>query len=413
MKVSNIMHKKVETINVNDTVRDAARLIFGRSINGLPVTDGKKIVGFLTEKDILNKFYPSVQEYMEDIVHSGNFEEMESKVSEILALPVKKIMNTDITTIDLETPILEAQSLMNLRKVGRLPVVNKKGELVGILTKGDIFNSIIGSQLPFYEEESFYNWISGQYDVFNDWKVRLPQEIPHLTNLFKKNKVKRVLDIASSTGEHSIALAEAGFEVVGIEKSPLINKVAEDKRSKLPEIVKNRLTFIQGNYTEKLEEIKDKFDAVIFMGNALSHVEETDPKVLEEAREALNTNGVIFFQTVNYEKILVQDEGLWSFVRRKLDPLDKTQVAFLGFYTKEDSKILYTHAYFDFDGKNWIFKGVQSTLISFFDKQKILDILKNLRFKNIKVFGASKIGPLLKTEFRESQSDWLNVVAKK
>ena len=147
MKVSDIMSTNVDSVKTTTSVRDAAKLIFGRNINGLPVVEGKKIVGFITEKDILGRFYPSVEEYMEDIVHSGDFEEMEEKISEILALPVEKIMNLKPVTVKENTPILQAQSLMNLRKIGRLPVVNDKEELIGILTKGDIFRALVNPKI--------------------------------------------------------------------------------------------------------------------------------------------------------------------------------------------------------------------------------------------------------------------------
>ena len=62
MKVSDVMSKQVDFVSTNTSVKDVCRLIFGRGINGVPVCKGKKVVGFVTERDILSKFYTSIQD---------------------------------------------------------------------------------------------------------------------------------------------------------------------------------------------------------------------------------------------------------------------------------------------------------------------------------------------------------------
>ena len=130
MKVSDIMETRVEFVDAEIPLSGVARLIFGRGINGVPVCKGKKVVGFVTERDILSKFYPSMQDYMDDPVHSADFEGMEKKLDEILVLPVSEIMSHTPTTIIADTPVLRAQSAMMTNKIGRLPVIDEKGNLV-------------------------------------------------------------------------------------------------------------------------------------------------------------------------------------------------------------------------------------------------------------------------------------------
>ncbi|HZQ29459.1 MAG TPA: CBS domain-containing protein, partial [Patescibacteria group bacterium] len=83
MRVAEIMNKQVEFVTTETPVIDVSSLIFGRSINGVPVVENKKLVGFITERDILQKFFPKVSEYVEDPFREGNFETMEEKVDEI------------------------------------------------------------------------------------------------------------------------------------------------------------------------------------------------------------------------------------------------------------------------------------------------------------------------------------------
>jgi len=194
MKVSDIMQREVDYVSPSQTVLEAARLIFGHGHNGLPVCEGKekKIVGFITDQDILSKFFPSMQEYVEDYGNIRDFEKMEEKVKEILGWKVSKIMSKNIILIREDEPVLKAQSIMQVKDVGRLPVVDKKRHLIGIVSKGDIFRVLVGKRLSLHKEGGFYDWFSEYYENMFDWEKRLSAEIPSLVNLFRKEGVKKV-----------------------------------------------------------------------------------------------------------------------------------------------------------------------------------------------------------------------------
>lgn len=147
MKVINAMSKKVDFVTPKQKVKDIAKLIFVHNINGVPVVKGKKVIGFITERDILQQFYPSMQEYMEDPVNEANFEKMEKKISRIFEMSADKIMSKRVITIHPDSPLLEAQSLMFMHKIGRLPVVDDKKNIVGIIAKGDIFKYLVGKRI--------------------------------------------------------------------------------------------------------------------------------------------------------------------------------------------------------------------------------------------------------------------------
>ena len=149
MKVSDIIHKDVDSISVTLSVLDAAKTIFKHGHTGLPVVSGKnkKLVGFLTDQDILSQCFPSIQEYIEDVVHAGDFDAMEAKLKEIMRLKVRDIINTKVISVNENTPLMQAESLMKTKNIARLPVVDAKGNLIGILTKRDIFRALMGKVL--------------------------------------------------------------------------------------------------------------------------------------------------------------------------------------------------------------------------------------------------------------------------
>lgn len=116
---------------------------------GLPVCTGtkNKLVGFITDQDILSQCFPSMKEYVEDVVHARDFDGMEEKLKEIMKMKVKDVMSESVVYIDKDSSLLKAESLMKTKDVARLPVVDSTGNLIGILTKRDIFRSLVGKYM--------------------------------------------------------------------------------------------------------------------------------------------------------------------------------------------------------------------------------------------------------------------------
>ena len=409
------MQHQVDFVEAGISLRGVARLIFGRGINGVPVCKGKKVVGFVTERDILAKFYPSMQDYMEDPVHSADFEGMEEKLDEILSLPVSEIMSHTPTTITADTPLLRAQSTMMVEKIGRLPVVDEKGNLVGILSKGDIFKAVVGEKLPFEDDEQFHDWLSRRYDLIVDQKARLAKEIPDLVKLFKKENVKNVLDVGCGTGVHGIALAQEGFKVVGIDTSSRMIHVANEKIEALPDRIKKGVQFIHTEYKDLSQVLPGTFDAAIFMGSGLPHV--NTQQVFKEVNKVLNKNASIICQVANLEKVVKINKGFYDFnIRESPFPEEKEQ-AFLRFYDSEE-KGLFTQSICVFakGTKKWIFKGLRTMIVYPLDQVKLKSFLANIGFSNIKCYGGEKgfyYDYLFRKPFKPTQSDVLVVVAKR
>lgn len=149
MKVSRIVRRKVDTVTPDSIVRDASKLIFGHHHRGIPVVGGKnkKLIGFVTQQDILSQLFPSVSDLMEDYIHERDFEAMEKKVKDVLSMKIKKIMNKKIFSVHIDDPILKAEAIMKINHISRLPVVDKKGSLIGIISKGDIFRVLVSPKL--------------------------------------------------------------------------------------------------------------------------------------------------------------------------------------------------------------------------------------------------------------------------
>lgn len=423
MQVKDVMSPQVDYVTVITTVRDVCRLIFGRGINGTPVCKGKKVVGFITEHDILQQFYPTMQEYVEDSIHSSDFERMEEEIAEIFARTAGDIMSKNPTTISLDTPLLHANSLMSTHKVGRLPVLNKKRELIGIISKGDIFRAAVGDKLELAEDEEYNDWLSKRYYLTVNWKNRLSLEMPDLLKILRQNKVEKVLDIGCGTGDHVIELARNGLTAWGIERSKLMINEANEKIKGLPKRAVNRVKFIAGEYEELLPELtKVGFGAILFMGNSISHNPYNYTRVIKKSVQTLVDNKVMIFQIENFEKVFKKQNSLLDFIRAKADyhASPYQEHVFLEYLdpSRDGGKtILKTFAIFDFDGKKWKFYGLRNALFAYITKEKIEKVLKESGYKNIKFYGSSYDGRkwdyLFRKPFKPLESDWLNVVAKR
>lgn len=143
MTVSEIMSREVMTVSPDTSYRDIWKKIFTTHWHTLPVVDTQnKLVGIVTRKDLLAKLYPNYQDVLEYLETPQDFEAMEERIDEMAPLKAKDIMSTTVIFSRESTLVMRALSRMIVRHVDQLPVLNDDDEVVGMVTKGDIFYSL-------------------------------------------------------------------------------------------------------------------------------------------------------------------------------------------------------------------------------------------------------------------------------
>ena len=126
--VQDILAKKgsnIISVTPQETVLRAAQLMNERGIGGLVVTDGGRLAGIFTERDILRR------------VVAQRLDPAVTRVADVMTTPV--------TACAPDTPVDECAALMTAKRIRHLPVVTDRG-LAGVITIGDVMAFQVSEQ---------------------------------------------------------------------------------------------------------------------------------------------------------------------------------------------------------------------------------------------------------------------------
>jgi len=158
-----------------------------------------------------------------------------------------------------------------------------------------------------YQEEYTEGFV-GKWDELIDWDSRAESEGDFFISELKKHGAKKVLDVATGTGFHSVRLLEAGFEVVSADGNPEMLAMAFHNARKRGHLLRT----VQADWRFLNRDVHGEYDAIICLGNSFTHLfEEADRrKTLAEYYAMLAHDGVLILDQRNYDSIL--DQGFSS-----------------------------------------------------------------------------------------------------
>jgi len=132
--VKDVMTENVIYVSANTSLGEAMKTMVNTGVRRLPIVKGDIVAGMLSCKDIVG-FIGS---------HKIFAVLKQKTVDELLNLPVSDVMRTNVLTISPDADIGEAASIMNVKKVGSLLVI-QDGKLKGIITARDILYGTVAS----------------------------------------------------------------------------------------------------------------------------------------------------------------------------------------------------------------------------------------------------------------------------
>ena len=117
MKVSDVMTREVQTIRPDQTVQQAASFMLNADAGSIPVTEGERLIGMITDRDIAVRGI--AKGYGPDT-------------------PVRELMTNDVICARDDENVEEVATKMSEAQVRRLPVIDADDRLCGIVSLGDL-----------------------------------------------------------------------------------------------------------------------------------------------------------------------------------------------------------------------------------------------------------------------------------
>jgi CBS domain-containing protein len=117
-KVRDIMTPDPACVSEKDSIREVARIMAREDTGVVPVVDGKKVIGMITDRDIVVR-----------LVAEGK-DPSNARVDEA--------MTKNVRTVKEDSGVSDVLDVMSRSQVRRVPVVNDRNEIVGIVSMGDV-----------------------------------------------------------------------------------------------------------------------------------------------------------------------------------------------------------------------------------------------------------------------------------
>lgn len=118
MRAGEVMTRDVVTVRPDAMIREAAQMMDDLNVGALPVCDGRRLVGIITDRDIVVR---STADGMRPD-----------------ATPVHAVMSEDVCWCFESDPVEKIEEAMSRRQIRRMPVVDQNRRLVGMIALGDL-----------------------------------------------------------------------------------------------------------------------------------------------------------------------------------------------------------------------------------------------------------------------------------
>lgn len=271
-----------------------------------------------------------------------------------------------------------------------------------------------------FKDKPVYNSFSEEYDRFVNWKSRLDFEIPFLLEEIRKVQsgepsTVQILDSATGTGMHAIALAQKGYSCWGVDLSAgMIEKARKNAAQSGVDCHFETAGFGELHSTIMMKGVNGtsfpaQFDVILCLGNSLPHINGPEElnSTLHDFADCLKPDGLLLIQNRNFDAVMasrerwmepqsfIDSEGEWLYLRM-YDFLPEGLIQF--------NIITLSRAH---RTENWSQRVTENILFPIL-KNDLLSSLEATGFDRISLYGS-----LANTPFEEETSNNLVVTARK
>ena len=152
-----------------------------------------------------------------------------------------------------------------------------------------------------YQAEYVQTFVE-KWDDLIDWDARAGSEGEFFIDLLRARGKRKILDVATGTGFHSVQLLKAGFEVTSVDGNAQMLAKAFDNAHRRGFVLQT----VHADWRWLNRDIHSKYDAIICLGNSFTHLfdERDRRRALAEFYAALRHDGVLILDQRNYDAIL-------------------------------------------------------------------------------------------------------------
>lgn len=149
--IADAMTRDPVVVRAETPLNEAIQILAERRISGLPVVDDSgQLVGIISETDLMWRETgvtpPAYIMFLDSVIYLQNPAKHERELHKALGQTVGEVMSSDPISISPDKPLKEAAQIMHEKEVRRLPVVDDAGQVIGILTRGDIVRAMAASE---------------------------------------------------------------------------------------------------------------------------------------------------------------------------------------------------------------------------------------------------------------------------
>ncbi|MCL5960337.1 MAG: CBS domain-containing protein [Chloroflexi bacterium] len=146
MKVSDIMTKEVIAVTPDTSVSEIAKLMVDKDISGVPVVVDGRVVGIITETDLVARnaylHFPTFVQILDARIYLQSPHHFEEELRRMLGTTAADVMTKEVKTVKPDADVAEVATLMFEKHVNPVPVV-KNGKLVGIVSRADVIRLLV------------------------------------------------------------------------------------------------------------------------------------------------------------------------------------------------------------------------------------------------------------------------------
>ncbi|MBN9388426.1 MAG: CBS domain-containing protein [Chloroflexi bacterium] len=150
MNVADIMTREVVYVTPTTPVSQVAKLLVEYGISGVPVLENDKLIGIVTEEDLVMRDaiidMPHFFGVFDSVFYLAGKHEFDEEMQKVLATEARDLMTSNVVSIREDASVQALATLMVKKEINPVPVMNAEGAIVGIVSRSDLVRLMVAEE---------------------------------------------------------------------------------------------------------------------------------------------------------------------------------------------------------------------------------------------------------------------------